>query len=92
MPTYTEAVYEISSTDEKPLGNLAHNKCYETNTGKFFRWNGEAWVEISLTDQGDINFTGNIQVGGYDGINERVTIGTKKLTFKEGICIGVEDV
>jgi len=43
-------------------------------------------------EHGDINFTGNIQADGYDGLNERVTIGTKKLTFKEGICIGVEDV
>jgi len=41
---------------------------------------------------GDIEFTGTIAVDGYDGIGERVTIGDKKLTFKQGICVLVEDV
>lgn len=41
---------------------------------------------------GDINFTGAIQAGGYDGVNGRFTVDSKKLTFKEGICIAVEDI
>ena len=40
---------------------------------------------------GDINFTGDVQVGGYSGIDERVVIGTKRLTFKGGVCIAAED-
>jgi len=51
-----------------------------------------SFSDHSHAELGDINFTGTISAGGYTGHNERVTIGTKKLTFKEGLCILVEDV
>ena len=46
----------------------------------------------SHTTHGDINFVGSIQVDGYGGIDDRVVIGTKRLTFKNGICILAEDI
>lgn len=60
---------------------------------------GGAWATVlSFADTnhvhttlGDIDFTGTVSAGGYAGVTQRVTIGTKKLTLKQGICIAVED-
>ena len=68
---------------------------YENVNGTFTLIESEAspaTTDHSHPTHGDINFTGTISAGGYAGWNERVTVGNKKLTFKEGLCILVEDV
>lgn len=65
---------------------------YELDSTK----NWEKKTTISFADHnhlthGDINFTGNILVGGVAGLNGSRVIYGKKLTFTNGLLTGFED-
>ena len=86
--TVDSYIYDVS------VGSLWFNG---TTWRKCTQLNPVVWKEVAVADHlhptlGDVNFTGTVSAGGYAGVNQRVTIGTKKLTFKQGICILVEDV
>jgi len=93
----------ISETEPELINRYTWCKPLPDGSKEWYEPSDEGWV-LTRTDaapatsdhahatHGDINFTGNIQADGYDGLNDRVTIGTKRLTFKEGICIAAEDV
>ncbi len=94
----------ISSTEPTTIvGKFTWLQILTDGTRKWFERSDSGWQMVKEEDapatadhshptHGDINFTGTISAGGYAGLNERVTVGDKKLTFKEGLCILVEDV
>jgi len=92
-------------SEREPSGNINTDPSmadwlwFEPSTGRWHQYNTgtSSWEAADVPSHlhptlGDINFIGTISVNGYAGHSERVTIGDKKLTFKEGLCVAVEDI
>ena len=67
-----------------------------------YEWQGGRWELVGLIPAtvpahlhptlSDVNFTGSIAVAGSAGISGRFTIGSYKLSFKNGVVVGCEPV
>ncbi len=93
----------ISDTEPTVQGKVTWLKILPDGSREWYEPSDGGWSLIksepapalanhSHPTHGNINFTGTISADGYAGINSRITLGNKKLTFKEGICILEEDV